>query len=219
MLFTSGSSGAPKGVLHTQATLAYKATLMQHVHDLAPDDCVLMPAPARAHLRAPQRRHAARRRAVPDGVHGALGSGARARPHRARARHVHGRPADVLRLDDAGRRVRARSGCELAPDLERRRGSERRVRRRRERGVRRAREAHVRLDRSADGHHRRARDRAGRAPRRRQRASCSSAAPRCAWATSTPRRRARGVHRRRLVPHRRPRDDRRATESSTSSGA
>jgi cyclohexanecarboxylate-CoA ligase len=49
VLFTSGSSGAPKGVLHTQATLAYKATLMARVHDLGADDCVLMPAPA-AHI-------------------------------------------------------------------------------------------------------------------------------------------------------------------------
>ena len=49
VLFTSGSSGAPKGVLHTQATLAYKATLMARVHDLAGDDCVLMPAPG-AHI-------------------------------------------------------------------------------------------------------------------------------------------------------------------------
>lgn len=49
VMFTSGSSGAPKGVLHTQATLAYKATLMRDVHGLTPDDVVLMPAPC-AHI-------------------------------------------------------------------------------------------------------------------------------------------------------------------------
>jgi acyl-CoA synthetase (AMP-forming)/AMP-acid ligase II len=49
VLFTSGSSGTPKGVLHTQATLAYKAALMAEVHALHPDDCVLMPAPG-AHI-------------------------------------------------------------------------------------------------------------------------------------------------------------------------
>jgi cyclohexanecarboxylate-CoA ligase len=49
VLFTSGSSGVPKGVLHTQETLAFKAAQMQHAHGLGPDDCVLMPAPA-AHI-------------------------------------------------------------------------------------------------------------------------------------------------------------------------
>jgi len=45
----SGSSGSPKGVLHTQETLAFKAAQMRHAHELGPDDCVLMPAPA-AHI-------------------------------------------------------------------------------------------------------------------------------------------------------------------------
>ena len=49
VLFTSGSSGTPKGVVHTQETLAYKATLMGTAHALGPDDCVLMPAPC-AHI-------------------------------------------------------------------------------------------------------------------------------------------------------------------------
>jgi cyclohexanecarboxylate-CoA ligase len=49
VLFTSGSSGAPKGVLHTQETLAFKAAQMEHAHGLDRDDCVLMPAPA-AHI-------------------------------------------------------------------------------------------------------------------------------------------------------------------------
>ena len=74
------------------------------------DDCVLMPAPC-AHISGPaQRHHAAGRRAVPHRVHGALGSRGRARPHRTRARHVHGRSADVLRVAHAGTRLRAASG-------------------------------------------------------------------------------------------------------------
>lgn len=45
VLHTSGSSGTPKAVLHTQATLAHKARMMAAVHGLGPDDAVLMPAP------------------------------------------------------------------------------------------------------------------------------------------------------------------------------
>src|SRR5262249_49337841 len=48
-LFTSGTSGAPKGVIHSQRTLAYKALTVARVHECTPHDCVLMPAPA-AHI-------------------------------------------------------------------------------------------------------------------------------------------------------------------------
>lgn len=49
VLFTSGSSGRPKAVLHTHRGLAYKARLMAAVHGLGSDDAVLMPAPL-AHI-------------------------------------------------------------------------------------------------------------------------------------------------------------------------
>ena len=49
VLFTSGSTGVPKAVLHTHHGLSWKASLMAQVHGLGGDDAVLMPAPM-AHI-------------------------------------------------------------------------------------------------------------------------------------------------------------------------
>ena len=49
VLFTSGSTGVPKAVLHTHRGLSWKASLMTRVHGLGDGDAVLVPAPM-AHI-------------------------------------------------------------------------------------------------------------------------------------------------------------------------
>ena len=45
LMYTSGTTADPKGVLHSHDTLLYEARSLEHAHGLGPGDTVLMPSP------------------------------------------------------------------------------------------------------------------------------------------------------------------------------
>ena len=164
-LFTGGSSGTPKAVLHTHRGLAHKASTMVAVHGLREPRRGADARAARARLRPAQRTARSGCSGDARGADGPLGSRACTRAHRDRADHLHGRSADLLRPAHGRVRVHARAGGLSAARVLGRSRRHPGVRDRGHGAARRPGQAELRIDRSTDGHveHQSATPRAARA--------------------------------------------------------
>ena len=168
VLFTSGSTGIPKAVLHTQRGLSWKASLMARVHGLGPADAVLMPAPM-AHISgllngvlvpgAAGLRSVLVRRFDPEQ--------ALALVARERISFLAGPPTFFIAMARAGRRIRHRRVLHPA-GLQRRRLGDAGLRGGHGADLRLPGQADLRVDRGSHGHHEHRRRSVREGPRHRR---------------------------------------------------